>query len=223
MRYLNRPNVIPAGLLNYNYVIDKWNKTTPDKNCKDAIWSSLQLMQNGFCAYCEGTAVSGNGHIEHFFHKGRKPDGSTPYKHLTFDWNNLFGSCGFRTGNTCGHYKDKEGTSGPGIYNPSQLIKPDIHDPKMFFRFLETGAIEPKPGLSQVDLDRASETIRVLNLSSLKAARKRQIDRFKKELTELAAISDTLDGDALKNEINLLIDRAKQQEFQTAVIEALFM
>ena len=34
-------------------------------------------------------------------------------KHLTFEWSNLFWCCGFFSGNSCGHYKDRKGDNGP--------------------------------------------------------------------------------------------------------------
>jgi len=122
-------------------------------------------MQGGFCCYCESILDKTNSHIEHFFHRGNDVHGKAPYKSLTFDWGNLFGCCGRDRGDTCGHYKDRKGPSGPGSYDPNHLIKPDIDNPNIFFEFLPTGVVNVKSGLSPVDQNRARETLRVLNLS----------------------------------------------------------
>ncbi|PQJ89121.1 MULTISPECIES: retron Ec78 anti-phage system effector HNH endonuclease PtuB [Aliivibrio] len=222
MRKLHRPMPGPHCLSNYNHNSQKWTSRRPSTACRDAIWDKLQTMQNGFCVYCESVAIKGNGHIEHFFHKGQKSDGSTPYKHLTFNWINLFGCCGLRTGNSCGHYKDRKGDDGPGNYNASDLIRPDIDDPKDYFNFLDTGIIEPKLGLSPDMHKKATETLRVLKLDFFNGARKTQIDVFKKELNELERISGQLDDQTLQQAMDDIKVQVKLQEYQTAVLEALF-
>ncbi|GAA6204264.1 TIGR02646 family protein [Thalassotalea sp. SU-HH00458] len=179
-------------------------------------------MQGNFCAFCERATVKNSGHIEHFFHKGQKPDGSAPYRHLTFSWDNLFGCCGKFESNTCGHFKDRQGMQGPGAYNANDIIKPDVDDPCSFFNFLTTGVIEAKEGLSANDTHKAKETIRVLNLAALNSARKRQIDIFKNELKTLVEISVGLDERQLSEELNKIKHKVIQQEYQTSVLEALF-
>lgn len=222
MRKLNRPLNAPTCLSNYDHNTHSWTKSSPNSAFRTAIWQKLEVMQSGFCVYCESVAVKGNGHIEHFFHKGKKPDGTLPYKHLTFDWNNLFGCCGLFSGSTCGHYKDRQGNKGPSPYDPNDLVKSDIDDPKEFFSFLDTGVIEPKSGLTGQKLKKATETIRVLNLVSLNGARKKQIDIFKKELKELEEISRELDDQTLLQAMENIREKVKREEFQTAVLEALF-
>lgn len=222
MRKLNRPQTAPQCLSKYDYNTQLWKGNIPSSKCKSAIWTTLNTMQNGFCVYCESVAVKGNGHIEHFFHKGKKADETTPYKDLTFDWSNLFGCCGRTSSNTCGHFKDRQGNQGPGAYNGIEIIKPDVDEPLDFFSFLDTGVIEPKSGLSPEKNKRASETIRVLNLSYLNGARKKQIDIFKRELNELIVISHQLNEQIFRQEIVAIKEKVKQQEFQTAVLEALF-
>lgn len=222
MRKLHRPMPGPRCLSNYNHNSQKWTGRRPSSGCRNAIWDNLQAMQSGFCVYCESVATKDNGHIEHFFHKGQKPDGSVPYKHLTFNWTNLFGCCGLRTGNSCGHYKDREGGAGPGHYNATDLVKPDVDDPKDYFNFLDTGVIEPKPELSPGMQKKATETLRVLKLDFFNGARKRQIDVFKKELDELEKISEQLNDHALQQAMDDIKVKVKQQEYQTAVLEALF-
>jgi len=222
MRKLNRPMPGPSCISNYNYNAQKWKGRVPSQKCKMDIWRKLQVMQNGFCVYCESVAVKGNGHIEHFRHKGQKPDGTTPFRHLTFEWENLFGCCGSDNGNTCGHHKDREGVNGPGEYDPNYLIQPDEDDPIHFFNFLDTGLIEAKVGLSVEETKKATETIRVLNLGALNGARKKQIDIFKNELKILEEISHGLDEQELFQEMNNIKNKVQQQEYQTAVLDALF-
>lgn len=217
MKYLQRPSA-PKCLEKYDYNTHVWGSRHPSNKGRIAIWEALGQMQGGFCCYCESIAVKGDGHIEHFFHKGKKSDGTAPYKQLTFDWNNLFGCCGFQSGDTCGHYKDSRGSSGPGPYNPQDLIKPDIDDPADYFKFLPTGKITVKSGLSQQNTNRAEETIRVLNLSALNGARKRQIDIFKLEI--LAAIKLAENDQQLIQERQIIRKKIKNHEFQTAVLDA---
>ncbi|MBO7910489.1 TIGR02646 family protein [Vibrio sp. G41H] len=222
MRKLNRPLPAPPALSNYDHNIHEWSSKKPSKACRNLIWYKFRVMQGKFCAFCERATEQKNGHIEHFFHKGRKPGGGAAYKHLTFSWDNLFGCCGLTSSNTCGHFKDRQGSEGPGAYNSNELIKPDRDEPKDFFTFLDTGVIEPKPNLSDVDEKRARETLRVLNLSVLNGSRKRQIDIFRKELDELEKISEELDDQALQQALDDIKLKIKQQEHQTAVLEALF-
>ncbi|MGI2080936.1 MULTISPECIES: retron Ec78 anti-phage system effector HNH endonuclease PtuB [Shewanella] len=222
MRKLNRPLPAPPALSTYDHNVHKWSNKKPSKACRNLIWNRFRTMQGKFCALCERATDQRNGHIEHYFHKGGKPGQAALYKHLMFSWDNLFGCCGLTSSNTCGHFKDRQGSEGPGAYNASELIKPDVDDPRIFFDFLETGVIEPKPGLSTQDLKRASETIRVLNLSALNGARKKQIDIFKKELNELEALSHEMNVQELHKIMNTIKTKVKQQEYQTAVLEALF-
>ncbi|MGL6535085.1 retron Ec78 anti-phage system effector HNH endonuclease PtuB [Aeromonas caviae] len=222
MRKLNRPMPAPVGLSNYNYTTHKWTKNRPSKACRDAIWTQVGVMQGGFCVYCESVAHTVNGHIEHFFHKGQKPDGTKPYQHLTFDWGNLFGCCGLRSGDTCGHYKDRQGPNGPGVYDANDIIKPDVEDPLLFFSFLDTGVIVVKTGISPKDQRKATETLRVLNLDHLNGARKIQIDIFKKELEALEILSVNLDAVTLQSEIDKIKAKVRLQEYQSAVLGALF-
>lgn len=220
MRHLQRPQPAPACLSKYDYKIHNWSKSKPNKSDRVIIWNALATMQGKFCCYCESVAERGNGHIEHFFYKGKQGNGKAPYKQLTFEWDNLFGSCGLYSGDTCGHFKDREGPSGPGYYDPSHLIKPDSENPIDFFEFLPTGIINAKPGLSPVLANRASETLRILNLSALNGARKRQIDIFKKEIEALLQL--TADDEVLKQEVDKIKAKIRASEYQTAVLCALF-
>jgi len=220
MRHLQRPLPAPICLSNCDHQLHSWSRSRPSSNGRKAIWVKLTQMQKGFCCYCESTANKTNGHIEHFFHKGNDSRGNAPYRNMTFDWNNLFGCCGLNSSNTCGHYKDRKGVSGPGHYEPSHLIKPDIDNPNDFFEFLPTGVINAKPSLNANDSNRARETLRVLNLSALNGARKRQIDIFRIELEALLSL-DLEDNIALQ-EVDRIKQNIKKSEFQTAVLQVLF-
>lgn len=221
MRKLTRPQKTPRCLERCDYTIHKWGQRFPRH--KEDIWEQLDVMQDGLCAYCEAFLVAGNKHIEHFFRKGKMPDGSAPYKHLTFVWNNLFGCCGKDNSDTCGHYKDQKDPNGPGAYDSNHLIKPDIEDPRDFLTFQDTGMVEPKSGLSAIDLERTSETIRVLRLDfpALNSARRTQIEIFKQELGDLAFRSNELDDESLFNERENIKRKVIQSEFQTAILDAL--
>jgi len=110
-------------------------------------------MQKCRCAYCECDLNSDNDrHIEHF--RQRAPH---LYPQGTFEWTNLFGSCGKK--NSCGSHKDR---SGP--YNQADLIKPDVDDPELFFQFHTDGKISIRSELNRNDHNRANETLRIFNL-----------------------------------------------------------
>ena len=87
---------------------------------------------------------------------------------------------------------------------------------------MDTGVIEPRHGLPLDMQVKATETLRVLKLDLLNGARKTQIDIFKKELLELEKISDQLDNETLQQAIDSIKVEVKSQEYQTAVLEALF-
>ncbi|MFT5592572.1 MAG: hypothetical protein ACI8SR_000931 [Oceanicoccus sp.] len=213
MRKLNRP-VAPKPLSKYNYNHKEWSDLTARD--KKSIWYSLNNMQNGYCCYCDSVAVRGNGHIEHFFNKGTKN-----YKNLTFNWDNLFGSCGFQSGDTCGHYKDRMGASGPGNYDPKNLIKPDVENPSLFFYFLPTGTIKVNDSLTLAEKARAYETIRVINLDdgALNSARYKRIKTIQKEILNLYSL--TQDVAMIKQELAKIRSIVLKGEYQSAVLSAL--
>lgn len=148
MRKLER-GAAPACLASYRHGRDNWSQVTPQE--KAMIWTALEQMQGLRCAYCEGPAIDGKRHIEHFRQKGRDPT-------ITFAWANLFGSCNRNA--SCGRYKDEL-----PAYNPADLIKPDVEDPEHFFLFVTDGSIAIREGLSAADKRRAAETIRIFNLN----------------------------------------------------------
>lgn len=222
MKKLNRPQPEPACLNKLRTANKKWGRSSPNSNHRNEIWASLIEMQGEFCCYCESSFSTNGKHIEHFFFKGRDGNGNRPYEQLTYDWSNLFGSCGTDGGASCGHFKDREGNSGPGDYDVSALIKPDEEDPSEFLTFSQAGSIIERPNLEDDKSIRAKETIRVLNLNIpvLIAARKRRIDIFRKEIDTL--ISLDLPQPELHRKINELRKRAIQHEFSTAVISSVF-
>lgn len=151
MHRLHRDLNPPTCLQRYRHGRDNWNMQSPDPSERGEIWSKLNAMQGGRCAYCEAAISQGKSHIEHFRQRNRYPQG-------TFDWRNLFGSCN-RQG-TCGDHKDK-----CGDYDPAALIKPDEEDPDEYLVFDSQGGVHPKAGLSPDKHHRAQETIRILNLT----------------------------------------------------------
>lgn len=139
-----------ACLAHYQHGRNSWSDIPPDE--KSAIWTELEAMQGQRCAYCEADISNDHKHIEHFRQRSR-------YLQGTFDWNNLFGSCNRK--DTCGKHKD-----GCGLYNPADLLKPDVDDPEIFFIFVSDGTIAVRHGLNAQDQHRAEETLRIFNLDA---------------------------------------------------------
>jgi uncharacterized protein (TIGR02646 family) len=157
----------PACLAGYDHRTQSWDDVRQAD--KEEIRASLAQVQDTRCAYCEGPIYSG-GHIEHFRRKNAQH-----FPELTFVWSNLFLSCdGGGNEDHCGHYKDRR-HAGP--YNPSDLVKPDEHNPDHYFYFHSSGEVRPRSGIPVCDAKRASETIRVFNLECgvLKAERRRAL------------------------------------------------
>ncbi|TAE90780.1 MAG: TIGR02646 family protein [Verrucomicrobia bacterium] len=190
MHFLDRSTVDEPGCLaDWSYPDMNWDDFTEDgAACKRLLRLALQRLQSqqiiddqaddeieyllGLrCAYCEGQIYHG-GHIEHFRRKNQKH-----FPHLTFDWNNLFLACGSK--DHCGHYKDRP--KAPA-YNPDELIKPDEHNPDDFLYFHSSGEVRVRhrPGMTDADHGRATETIRVFNLNckSLKGARRKALKQY---------------------------------------------
>lgn len=153
----------PPCLGGYHHGAHSWDDVTPDH--KAEIRTHLETMQGRRCAYCEGDIDSLGQHIEHFRRKG-----DPAYRHLTFDWSNLFWSC--YQEDSCGRFKDNRA----GAFNVSNLIDPCADDPDAFFIFQADGTISVRHGLSAAEQHRASETLRVFSLDAewgrLRAMRK---------------------------------------------------
>jgi uncharacterized protein (TIGR02646 family) len=195
---------------NYQHGVNKFNEVT--KVDRLEIWQQFDLMQMGFCAYCE--CVLAEKHIEHFKNKDT-------YKRDTFKWNNLFGSCD--DSNRCGHYKDSRKAKPYDIVN---ILKPDVDDATDYFIFLTNGKVVVKEGLTVNQHRRASETIRVFNLNgdtSLVNRRKTAFKNIKINIDTLYEMvddfEDPLDWDLLlESEIDDL--KSNKVEFQTAMEHA---
>jgi len=177
---------------------------------KEEIWAELDQMQNGFCAYCECRLK--RKHIEHF--KTR-----TTYPQDTFNWDNIFGSCGdsSKSGGwrRCGIYKD----NGAGSYKITEVIKPDVENPNDFLLFLTSGKVVPKPSLTGIALKKAEETIRVFNFnadSTLFNSRKNAILAIKQEIDDLYQMQDELKDDWVTF-LDDSLDGVQGEEFQTAL------
>jgi uncharacterized protein (TIGR02646 family) len=192
MHLLDRSSVpAPVCLTGYDYRVQTWDDI--DRSCKRQVRLSIQRIQGqqiasedaddeaefiiGLrCAYCEGPIRHG-GHLEHFRRKNRShPNG---YPELTFTWENLFLACDSKE--HCGHYKDRKDAP---LYDPDELIKPDIHDPDACLYFHSTGAVMVRnthPGMTDEERRRASETVRVFNLDcgTLQGARFRAIKTYR--------------------------------------------
>jgi len=171
----------PKSLNNYNYKRQKWSEYILDEDNKTDIWDCIFEMQGYRCAYCECELTTFyNGHVEHFFQK-------RCYQKLTFEWDNLFGSC--RRHDGCGFYKDEQD------YIQGVLLKFDIDDPDDFFDFLYDGSIIIKNGLSAINNNRAVETLRVFNLDeeygSLRQQRASAIKLYINLINELHDYIDT--------------------------------
>jgi uncharacterized protein (TIGR02646 family) len=162
MRYLVRRELNPNCLAKYNYATDAWRAKpengfpqVPLEADRTQIWEALNAMQRNVCAYCEGRLETGS-HIEHFAKR-------SSYRHLTFEWDNLFGSCSRE--DCCGHYKDSN-HSRYSRYSLQDLIKPDVDDPWDFLVFGSDGRVSVRDRLSPAMRKKGQTTIDVLNLGS---------------------------------------------------------
>lgn len=200
MRKLTRPNP-PACLSRFRHGKNQWRELTP--NHRTEIWEQLKIMQGSFCAYCERRIdlESPNKHIEHFFQRNNYPQ-------MTFDWNNLFGSCD--DNHTCGSHKDNHAKH----INPSHICKPDIDDPNDLLEFLYDGTVRPKQELSAAQKQKAQNTINAFNLmhSSLKG-RRREAMKAEKSIVESLYEHAAVDAQPLKDYLSNIEDK----EFSSAL------
>jgi uncharacterized protein (TIGR02646 family) len=165
----------PPDLSRYQHGQDKWDHTI---TCRPALYAALNAMQGGACAYCERSiAREDQRHIEHFRCRH-------DYPQHTFDWHNLFLSCGCSS--SCGQFKDSK-RARP--YDPAHLIDPCQEDPDDLLRFRENGQVEPRCGLSPANQRRAEETIRVLNLNlpALRSQRQQQLNTYRSTEPDILA------------------------------------
>ncbi|GAK29469.1 retron Ec78 anti-phage system effector HNH endonuclease PtuB [Serratia liquefaciens] len=181
---------------------------------KNELWHALNEMQHGFCAYCE--CRLNRKHIEHF----RTRNG---YVNLTFNWTNLFGSCGDTSQKggwaRCGIYKD----NGAGGYNPENLIKPDEEDPSAFLHFFTTGAVRPRVGLTADEHFKATETLRVFNLNGdpvLFGSRRQAINAELQEIEDFYKLEGQLSAEDWDAFLQDALSRVNILEFSTALTHA---
>ncbi|OOF33963.1 retron Ec78 anti-phage system effector HNH endonuclease PtuB [Salinivibrio costicola] len=193
---------------------DNWSVIS-SHGLTNEIWEKLNIMQGGFCAYCECQLGEDNTkrHVEHFVRKGQDPD-------VTFDWNNLFGSC--NNPNRCGNYKD-EHPAAKSI-DIAKVCKPDQMDPSEIILFLNSGEVRARSDLNQKNKELADNTIAVFNLngdSTLENSRKAAIageKRLADEYWEMLAGDDSGElAQLLEQELHKALERIKVSQHSTAL------
>lgn len=137
---------------------EAYGKTCPQ--AKARLKEALLVMQKRCCAYCEGRlTVKDSGFIEHFLRRSEVPA-------ATFDWGNLFVSCGSKT--SCGIWKDSERRCD----DPALAYRPDGEENlSEVFLFLPDGRMA---ALHSED-ERAKRTIRLFNLNDPRLCNCRRI------------------------------------------------
>jgi uncharacterized protein (TIGR02646 family) len=207
MRKLDRiACAAPPCLGCYRHGAHSWNDVTPEH--KAEIRLRLEAMQGRRCAYCEGDIDSLGQHIEHFRRRG-----DPAYRHLTFDWSNLFWSC--YQEDSCGRFKDNRA----GAFNVSDLIDPCADDPDAFFIFQADGTISIRHGLSAADQNRAKETLRVFSLDAewgrLRAMRKIALSGYIDDAN--AAFNAGWSPDEIRDYFAAELEIARSLPFCTAI------
>lgn len=207
MKLLNR-TAGPVYLHQFRGGRDRWRAVD-----KELIWRCLSEMQGDFCAYCECSL--NRKHIEHFRSRDEFPA-------LTFEWGNLFGSCGdTKIGGwqRCGIYKD----NGAGQYNPDHLIKPDDDNPDDYLLFLTSGQVVPAKGIDEIKLLKAQETIRVFNLNgdpALLGSRRQALNIIMDEVKQLYDAYEEFDEKLWYELRNIEVKNTENKEFSTALKHA---
>lgn len=141
---------------------------------------------------------------------------------MSFNWTNLFGAC--LSSDHCGQFKDREGEFTPKPYSPDNLIKPDHHDPKLFFRFTLLGEIIFPEDLEDNFKFRAKETIRVFNLNtpSLMESRLSIIESFNLRLITILSLKAIINAENFTDELSRLEEDITKSEYRSAIESALF-
>lgn len=140
----------------------------------------LSRQTQDHCSYCDTFPIGNNEEsIDHF-----KPKTNPLFYNLVCNWENLYYSC-----DNCQGYKMVQ-------FNES-ILRPDAPDFKFnsYFVFsFATYEIAPLPTLSEADLEKAKETIRVFGLNDPKHITARRISleryRLKKEKGDEIFIND---------------------------------
>jgi uncharacterized protein (TIGR02646 family) len=140
----------------------------------------LENEQNSLCGYCEAKIRDvAKTHLEHVVAKHKD------LEKFTFDYSNIIVSCDGicfqeQQGFTCGHRKDTKG------FKPDKrFLNPTKTDNiRKYFKYTPAGLI----GASTFGKDRATHTLKVLNLDSpnnyLPEERKKSLQRFQKSVKE---------------------------------------
>ena len=161
-----------------------------DPSDKSIVRDELSQIQEGLCAYCEGSLQSG-AHIDHFRRKGR-------HREVTFEWTNLLLSCVSQE--HCGFPKDRQ------HYSESDLIHPGQEDPELLLVFSARDAsLQPRNGLSDPERIRATETIRVLGLNDPGLRE----DRHRIAEDHLKILRSLISGGCSKADIEPMINEAQ--------------
>lgn len=196
----------PQCLTRYQYGRDNWHRVHSAD--KAEIWAKLTAMQGQRCAYCEAAITAGQRHIEHFEQRRSQPA-------LTFVWSNLFGSC--NNEHSCGKHKDNKA----GIYDPADLLKPDIDNPDDYFIFVYDGTIQARENLNEIQQRRALETLRILNLDaehgSLRQQRRRVLSGYLETAENLRALCEELSPDAWQQLLEEELVLIAELPFVTAI------
>lgn len=204
----------PLCLAQFTHGQDNWSVISNNRLTNE-IWEKLHIMQRGFCAYCESQLQEDNTkrHIEHFIQKGRNPS-------MTFDWDNLFGSC--NNPNRCGKFKDED--SEAKNIDLAKVCKPDVMDPSELILFLNSGKVRSKTTLTLEKKEIADNTIAVFNLdgdSTLENSRKAAIAGEKSLADSYWEMLVNDDNDELTEllemELSEALERIKEVQYSTAL------
>lgn len=172
MRQLGR-TASPPCLGDYRHGEHNWDDVTPAH--KAELRAALDAMQGARCAYCEQDLSRTKAtHIDHFIQRSLDPT-------KTFEWTNLFRSCGHP--DHCGFYKDGKGRP----YSAPDLIKADTENPRKGIQFLSDGSVTTRKSADVRDAQRARETIRILHLDAprLRGMRKAYLSPLTGELDDV--------------------------------------
>lgn len=202
----------PACLAGLRHGVHSWNMTDVPPSSRAQIWTHLDQMQGGLCAYCEGSLAQLGRHIEHRCARNDEP-------RRTFDWSNLYGSCD--RGDCCGIFKDGEACP----YNHVDLLDPCVDEPDDYFVIRPSGQIEPRSDLSERDKHRALETLRVFNLNldvtkggrSLCAERRRVLERYLKPAPDILAELSSWSEEDREEYINHELEAKRFEPFSSII------
>lgn len=204
----------PLCLAQFMHGRDNWSVIS-NNGLTNEIWAKLHIMQRGFCAYCECQLQEDNTkrHIEHFIQKDRNPS-------MTFDWDNLFGSC--NNPNRCGKFKDEDPEAKK--IDLTKVCKPDVMDPSELILFLNSGKVRAKTTLTPEKKEIADNTIAVFNLdgdSTLENSRKAAIAGEKSLADSYWEMLVNDDNDELtellETELSEALERIKAVQHSTAL------